>query len=53
MFWLNFLLYVLLVFIFISFVKTTLSKIFNIEREKRSFFSNNHINQLHKKLTGV
>lgn len=50
MFWLNFLLYVLLVFIFISFVKTTLSKIFNIEREKRSFFSYNHINQLHKKI---
>ncbi|NRG48496.1 DUF4181 domain-containing protein, partial [Bacillus sp. CRN 9] len=26
------------------------SKIFNIEREKRSFFSYNHINQLHKKI---
>ena len=30
----------------------TLKKIFKIEKEKRSVFSNNHVNDLHKKVDG-
>lgn len=48
--WLNFVLLVLIVFIFISVVKLILKRTFKIEVEKKKFFSYNHINKLHGKI---
>ncbi|MGF3104588.1 DUF4181 domain-containing protein [Rossellomorea sp. DUT-2] len=50
MFWVKFSLIVIIVFGLISMVKFLLRKIFNIEKVKRKFFSNNHINESHRKV---
>ncbi len=50
MFWVNFGLIVLIVFLSITLVKLFLRKALNIEKEKKKFFSYNHINKLHKKI---
>ncbi|WP_019413559.1 DUF4181 domain-containing protein [Paenisporosarcina sp. TG20] len=50
MFWIKFVLIVLIVFVVTSIVKVILRKLLNIEKEKREFFSYNHINELHRKI---
>ncbi|MGD6959450.1 DUF4181 domain-containing protein [Rossellomorea aquimaris] len=48
MFWVKFCLVAIIVFVLISIVKFLLRKIFRIEKVKRKFFSNNHINESHR-----
>ncbi|MGE6753692.1 DUF4181 domain-containing protein [Rossellomorea sp. NPDC071047] len=50
MFWVKFSLMAIIVFCLISMVKFLLRKIFKIEKVKRKFFSNNHINESHRKV---
>ncbi|MDF2065511.1 DUF4181 domain-containing protein [Bacillus sp. Cr_A10] len=50
MIWISFIFILLIVFALISVVKLILRKVFNIEKEKKEFFSNNHINELHRKI---
>ncbi|MGM0829049.1 MAG: DUF4181 domain-containing protein [Bacillota bacterium] len=47
-FWVKFSLIAIVVFVLISIVKFLLRKIFRIEKVKRKFFSNNHINESHR-----
>ncbi|MGM0865736.1 MAG: DUF4181 domain-containing protein [Bacillota bacterium] len=47
-FWVKFSLIAIIVFVLISIVKFLLRKIFRIEKVKRKFFSNNHINESHR-----
>jgi Domain of unknown function (DUF4181) len=49
-FWVKFSLMAIIVFGLISMVKFLLRKIFKIEKVKRKFFSNNHINESHRKV---
>jgi hypothetical protein len=49
-FWIKFSLMAIIVFVLISIVKFLLRKIFRIEKVKRRFFSNNHINESHRKV---
>lgn len=53
MIWIIFILVLLIVFVLISVVKLILRKVFNIEKEKKEFFSYNHINELHRKIDWV
>jgi len=46
--WVKFSLMAIIVFGLISIVKFLLRKIFRIEKVKRKFFSNNHINESHR-----
>lgn len=48
MLWVKFSLMAIIVFGLISIVKFLLRKIFRIEKVKRKFFSNNHINESHR-----
>ena len=48
MVWLNFILIVLVTFLLIAGARVTLRKVFNIEKVKRDFFSQNHFNNSHK-----
>ena len=50
MFWLKFVLIALVVFALISLVKVILRKTLKIEKVKKEFFSNNYINELHRKV---
>jgi Domain of unknown function (DUF4181) len=50
MFWLKFVLIAMIVFALISFVKFILRKTLKIEKVKKEFFSNNYINDLHRKV---
>ncbi|MCA0149647.1 DUF4181 domain-containing protein [Rossellomorea vietnamensis] len=50
MFWLKFVLIALVVFSLISFVKFILRKTLKIEKVQKEFFSNNYINELHRKV---
>ncbi|WP_142828611.1 DUF4181 domain-containing protein [Planococcus soli] len=50
MFWLKIGLALVILFALISLVKFSLRKIFKIEKEKREWFSYNHINKTHKKV---
>ncbi|WGG46553.1 DUF4181 domain-containing protein [Rossellomorea sp. DA94] len=50
MFWLKFVLIALVVFALISFVKFILRRTLKIEKVKKEFFSNNYINELHRKV---
>ncbi|MGG3914410.1 DUF4181 domain-containing protein [Rossellomorea vietnamensis] len=50
MFWLKFVLIAMIVFALISLVKFILQKMFKIEKVKKEFFSNNYINDLHRKV---
>ncbi|RBP00224.1 DUF4181 domain-containing protein [Rossellomorea aquimaris] len=50
MFWLKFVFIAMIVFALISLVKFILRKMFKIEKVKKEFFSNNHINELHRKV---
>lgn len=53
MFWIMFAFIVLIVFAINSIVKLLLRKLFKIEKEKKPFFSYNHINELHKKIDWI
>lgn len=53
MIWISLIFILLIVFALISVVKTILRKVFNIEKEKKEFFSYNHINELHRKIDWV
>ncbi|MGG4169306.1 DUF4181 domain-containing protein [Rossellomorea vietnamensis] len=50
MFGLKFIFIALIVFALISLVKIILRKMFKIEKVKKEFFSNNYINDLHRKV---
>lgn len=50
MIWIKLAFFVLIVFVLNIVVKLILRKILNIEKEKKSFFSYNHINELHRKI---
>ena len=50
MFWLKLGLFLVILFALISLLKFFLRKLFNIKKEKKEFFSYNHINNLHKKI---
>ncbi|EIM05365.1 hypothetical protein A1A1_16625 [Planococcus antarcticus DSM 14505] len=50
MLWLKFGLFLVALFGAIWLVKWVLRKIFNIEKETTNWFSNNHVNHLHKKM---
>ncbi|WP_413375829.1 DUF4181 domain-containing protein [Alkalihalobacillus sp. 1P02AB] len=50
MFLLKLVLVALVMLFLTSAVKVILRKIFNIEKEKKKFFSYNHLNELHKKI---
>lgn len=50
MFWLKIGLGLVILFALISLVKFSLRKIFKIEKEKRDWFSYNHINKTHQKV---
>lgn len=50
MFWLKFALIAMIVFALISLVKFILRKTLKIEKVKKEFFSNNYINDLHRKV---
>ncbi|WP_399632675.1 DUF4181 domain-containing protein [Sporosarcina sp. SG10008] len=50
MFWIKFAFIVLIVFVINIIVKLLLRKLLKIEKEKKSFFSYNHINELHRKI---
>lgn len=50
MFWLNFVLIAVIVFALISLIKFILRKTLKIEKVKKEFFSNNYINELHRKV---
>jgi Domain of unknown function (DUF4181) len=50
MFWLKFVLIAMIVFALISFVKFILRKTLKIEKVQKEFFSNNYINELHRKV---
>ena len=50
MFWIKYLLIVILVFVCIFIAKLLLRKLFKIEKVKKEFFSNNYINELHRKV---
>ncbi|MEI4770034.1 DUF4181 domain-containing protein [Psychrobacillus sp. FJAT-51614] len=53
MIWISFIFFMLIIFALISVVKLILRKVFNIEKEKKEFFSYNHINELHRKIDWV
>ncbi|PSL36299.1 uncharacterized protein DUF4181 [Planomicrobium soli] len=53
MFWLKAGLFLLLLFALISITNFLLRKLFKIEKEKKNFFSYNHINKLHQKVDWV
>jgi len=50
MFWIKFAFIVLIVFVLDAIVKLLLRKSLKIEKGKKSFFSYNHINELHRKI---
>lgn len=50
MFWLKFVLVALVVFALISFVKFILRRTLKIEKVQKEFFSNNYINESHRKV---
>jgi Domain of unknown function (DUF4181) len=50
MFWLKFVLIAVVVFALISLIKFILRKTLKIEKVKKEFFSNNYINELHRKV---
>ena len=50
MFWIKYLLIVILVLVCIFIAKLLLRKLFKIEKVKKEFFSNNYINELHRKV---
>lgn len=50
MFWLKFVLIAVIVFALISLIKFILRKTLKIEKVKKEFFSNNYINELHRKV---
>ncbi|QNK89606.1 DUF4181 domain-containing protein [Sporosarcina sp. resist] len=50
MIWIKFLFFVFIVFVLNSIVKLLLRKILKIEKEKKTIFSYNHINELHGKV---
>lgn len=50
MFWLKLGLFLVILFALTSLLKFSLRKLFKIEKEKKEFFSYNHINKLHKKI---
>ncbi|MDQ0429446.1 FlaA1/EpsC-like NDP-sugar epimerase [Planomicrobium stackebrandtii] len=50
MFWLKVGLGIIILYVLIRLVKFFLRKLFNIEEEKREWFSYNHINKTHKKV---
>ncbi|SES07253.1 DUF4181 domain-containing protein [Psychrobacillus sp. OK032] len=50
MIWVKLALFVLVVFVLSTIVKLLLRKLIKIEKEKKSFFSYNHINDLHRKI---
>ena len=50
MIWIKFLFFVFIVFVLNSIVKLLLRKILKIEKEKKTVFSYNHINELHGKV---
>lgn len=50
MFWIKVVLFLLMVLGLIMVVKLLLRKVLKIEKEKKSFFSYNHINNLHRKI---
>lgn len=50
MFWLKFVLFALIVFILISVIKHFLRKVLKIEKVKRGFFSNQYINDRHRRI---
>ena len=50
MIWIKFALFVLVVFVLDAIVKLLLRKSLKIEKGKKSFFSYNHINELHRKI---
>lgn len=49
-FWIEYGLIVVVVFVCISIAKLFLRKLFKIEKVKKEFFSYNHINELHRKV---
>ena len=53
MFWIKLAFFVLIVFVLNTIVKLLLRKLMKIEKEKKSFFSYNHINELHRKIDWV
>ncbi|MCK1999572.1 DUF4181 domain-containing protein [Psychrobacillus psychrodurans] len=50
MIWIKLLFFLLIVFVLNTIVKLLLRKLLAIEKEKKSFFSYNHINELHRKI---
>ena len=46
----KFVLFVLIVFVVIAVVRLILRNVLKIEKEQKSFFSYNHINDLHRKI---
>ena len=50
MIWIKLLLYISIIFVINIIVSFLLSYSFRIKKEKRSFFSYNHVNELHKKM---
>ncbi|MGE7978931.1 DUF4181 domain-containing protein [Psychrobacillus sp. NPDC093200] len=50
MIWLKLAFFLLIVFVLNTIVKLLLRKLLKIEKEKKSFFSYNHINELHRKI---
>ena len=50
MIWLKLAFFLLIVFVLNTIVKLLLRKLLKIEKEKKYFFSYNHINELHRKI---
>ena len=50
MIWVKFALIVLIVYVLNTIVKFIFRKVFNIEKDKKSFFSNNYFNDWHRKM---
>lgn len=53
MIWITLVFYILIMFVFNTIVRFLWRYLFRIKKEKKSFFSHNHVNELHKKIDGA
>ena len=53
MIWITLVFYILIMFVFHIIVRFLWRYLFRIKKEKKSFFSHNHVNESHKKIDGA